>query len=235
MIYQRAVPVSKDRHRDMSVRTGDEFGFAADMNAVPLLIAEFEQVSREYPIIFNETNDGFIPAALVGLRDGENLLISAEQGWDAKYIPAYIRRYPFVFSQTPDGDTFNLCIDEGFSGCNLDGEGDALFDNDGETSNYLQGMLDFTTSYQHDLQLTAAFCERLDKLDLLTPGEVNFQLGDGKNAVTSGMLMVDRERLASLTGNKLSDLAKSGDLEMIYAHLISLGNVDVFRDRLSNL
>ena len=140
MIYERAVPVSKERHRGLSVRTGHDYGFASDLSAVPLLATEFENASREYPIIFSATNGGCTPSALVGLRDAENLFVTADHGWDAKYIPAFIRRYPFVFSQAPGDDKFILCIDEDFSGCNQDGEGDALFDEAGETSDYLHRM-----------------------------------------------------------------------------------------------
>lgn len=232
IIYERAVPVSKDRHINLSVRSGHDYEFASDMNAVPLLAAEFESASRYYPIIFTKTNDGCTPSAMVGLRDGENLFVTADHGWNAKYIPAFIRRYPFVFSQSPDGNTFTLCIDEGFSGCNQDGEGDALFDEAGETSDYLRRMLGFTKTFQREFQLTQAFCDMLSALDILTLGEVNFQLADGKKAVTKGLLTVDRERLNALPADELSELAQSGDLEKIYAHLLSLGNLDAVGDRL---
>ncbi len=232
MIYERAVPVSKERHKGLSVRTGHDYGFASDLSAVPLLTTEFENASREFPIIFSATNGGCTPAALVGLRDAENLFLTADHGWDAKYIPAFIRRYPFVFSQTPDGDKFTLCIDEGFSGCNRDGEGDALFDEAGETSDYLRRILGFTKTYQREFQITRAFCDMLSALDILTPGEVKFPLEDEKKGVTRGLLTVDRELLKGLPANKLSGLAKSGDLEKIYTHLLSLGNVDAVGSRL---
>lgn len=232
MIYERAVPVSKDRHKNFSVQTGADYGFAGDMNAVPLLAAEFENASREYPIIFIKTDDGFVPTAMVGLRDAENLFLTAGNGWDAKYIPAFIRRYPFVFSHDADKDTFTLCIDETYPGCNQDGEGEALFDEAGESSDYLSRMFGFTKTYQHELQKTRAFCDVMSELDILTPGAVNFQMRDGKKRSTKGLLSVDRERLNALPAKKLSELAKSGDLEKIYAHLLSLGTLDTIGARL---
>ena len=36
--------------------------------------------------------------------------------WHISYIPAFIRRYLFVFSSTDEGRLFTLCIDEEFSG-----------------------------------------------------------------------------------------------------------------------
>ena len=52
MIYENAVPISPEEHRNISVRQGTSFGFAAALNSVPLVVAEFEKASAEYPIIF---------------------------------------------------------------------------------------------------------------------------------------------------------------------------------------
>ncbi len=48
-----------------------------------------------------------MPAVLLGIRDQENLYVDDNGAWNAKYIPAFVRRYPFVFS-SQDKNTFNL-------------------------------------------------------------------------------------------------------------------------------
>lgn len=58
-------------------------------------------------------------------------------------MPAFLRRYPFVFSSNDDASTFTLCIDEEFDGLNQDGRGERLFDSEGERTQYLQNVLGF--------------------------------------------------------------------------------------------
>jgi hypothetical protein len=62
-------------------------------------------------------------------------------GWQAKYIPAFVRRYPFVFSSRGVGKTFTLCIDEAFPGFNQSGRGERLFGDDGKPTPYVQNVL----------------------------------------------------------------------------------------------
>jgi hypothetical protein len=118
MIYESAVPVGSQRHRALSVRGGKEFGFAHGLNSVPLPAAEFGASVGEYPIVFAGPDDAVMPTAILGRRDGENLFLDDGGTWSAKYVPAFIRRYPFVFARPDAGEAFTLCVDEKFSGCN---------------------------------------------------------------------------------------------------------------------
>ena len=45
--------------------------------------------------------------------------------------------------------------------------------------------------------------------------------------------MVDRARLKTLSGNVLAQLVQSDELELIYAHLVSMRNFTTLRDRLA--
>ena len=232
LIYERAIPVSKQRHEKVSVDAKDHFAFAQSINAVPIVIGEFSSIAREYPIIFVSANSKVQPMAMVGLRDNENLFVSSDGSWESHYVPAFIRRYPFIFSKNEGEDKFVLCIDEEFEGFNTEGKGSALFDDEGEASDYLKKMLGFLTTYQRELQATERFSERLSDLDILSPSEISFQLGDGKKAKTRGLLSVDRDKLANLSQESLSELLSSGDLERIFAHILSLGAVDTFGSKL---
>ena len=131
MIYENAVPISPEEHRNISVRQGTSFGFAAALNSVPLVVAEFEKASAEYPIIFAGEGEAMTPALVVGLRTDENLCVNADGTWDGDYVPAFLRRYPFVFSGGAEDEPFTLCIDTAFDGVNEDGKGERLFDSEG--------------------------------------------------------------------------------------------------------
>lgn len=224
LLYEKAVPVTKKRHGDWSIKTGTDYSFAGRVNSVPLLLAEFQNAAAEYAIVFTGTDDAIMPAIILGIRDQENLFVTGDGQWQPKYVPAFVRRYPFVFSSTDEGASFTLCIDEEFSGCNQEGRGERLFDSQGERTQYLQSMLGFLQAFQVDFQRTQAFCQGLKKLDLLEPMQAQFQLGTGQQVSLAGFSAINRERLNALSGDKLEELAKAQGLEAMYAHLFSLKN-----------
>src|SRR5262245_19999312 len=78
------------------------------------MAAEFSSAALEYAIVFGDKGDVVMPVAVLGVRTDENLYVTMQGGWQAKYIPAFVRRYPFVFFSRDEGKTFTLCIDEAF-------------------------------------------------------------------------------------------------------------------------
>ena len=127
LIYETAVPVSKTRHANWSVEVGNDYAFSRNVNSVPLMAVEFAAAAAEYAVVFAGNEQAIMPAAILGMRDRENLYLGAQGAWQAKYIPAFLRRYPFVFSSQDDGKNFLLCVDEGFPGFNQEGRGEKLF------------------------------------------------------------------------------------------------------------
>ncbi|MBI2204443.1 MAG: SapC family protein [Candidatus Rokubacteria bacterium] len=115
LIYETVVPVSRARHGTWSVEVGADYAFSRHVNSVPLMAVEFPQAAAEYPIVFSGT-DEVMPAVILGVRGTENLYLGGNGAWQARYVPAFVRRYPFVFSSGDDGKTFTLCIDEAFGG-----------------------------------------------------------------------------------------------------------------------
>jgi hypothetical protein len=223
LIYEKVVPVTRQRHGDVSIKTGGDFGYARKVNSVPLLASEFDFASGEYAIVISGDGNDVMPAVLLGIRDNENLYVDDNGAWNAKYIPAFVRRYPFVFS-TEDKQTFNLCIDEDFPGVNRDGLGERLFDAAGERTQYLQNVLGFLRAYQAQFEATRAFCQRLTELNLLEAMQAQFRLRGGQRITLGGFMTVNRDRLRALPGDALARLARGGDLDLIYAHLHSQRN-----------
>ena len=224
LIYDEAQHVSSDRHREWSVKAGVDYSFAADVNSVPLTAIEFPNASIEYPVVFAGEGDSVMPVAVMGIRDAENLFIDADGKVNAKYTPAFLRRYPFVFSSTDAGDNFTLCIDEAFAGCNQDNIGERLFDSEGAQTQYLNNVLDFLKDYQVHFARTQAFCKKLNEFELLEPMGAEFTPADGKKMTLTGFMAINREKLKALSGDQLADLAKTDGLELAYIHLQSLRN-----------
>ncbi len=226
MIYENAVPVSLEQHRDISVRSGGSYSFAAGINSVPLVAAEFERAAAEYPIVFAGEGDALAPAAILGLHDGENLFLKPDGSWDGAYIPAFLRRYPFVFASTGEnGETLTLCLDDAFDGVNRDGRGERLFDAEGERTQYLKSVLQFTSDYQAQHNLTRRLVARLNELKLFEPATAQITLPDGTGHTLAGFQRVSQDRLRGLDDATVVELFRSDMLGLIHAHLTSLGQL----------
>lgn len=234
LIYEKAIPVTRKQHGDVSIKSGNDYGFARTVNSVPLMATEFDLSSVEYAIVFSGEGKDIMPAALLGIRDSENLDIDEHGAWNAKYIPAFVRRYPFVFS-SQDKTTFTLCIDEDYPGVNRRGMGERLFDADGERTQYLQGVLGFLQAYQAQFEATREFCQRLVEHNLLEAMQAQFALRSGQRITLGGFMSVNRERLRALSGTALARLAVRGDLDLIYAHLHSQRNFTPTAERIVRL
>lgn len=231
LIYEKVVPVSKDRHTGWSVKAGADYSFAKHVNSIPILAVEFASAADEYSIVFAGNDEGMMPIVLLGIKERENLFVDEAQHWDAKYIPAFIRRYPFVFSESEDRSTFTLCIDEDFVGCNQENKGERLFDAEGERTQYLDNMLRFVNEYQGQNLRTQLFCKKLQELDLLEPMQAEFTLNSGQRSRLAGFMAVSRERLKRLTDEQVVDLFKLDELELIYLHLQSMRNFNAMLSR----
>src|SRR5262245_47346493 len=114
LIYKTAVPVSRARHAGWSVEPSPNYGYSAEVNSVPLMAIEFPQSASEYVIVFTGNETETTAAVILGVRGNENLFLDKDLQWDSRYIPAFVRRYPFVFSRA--SDRFLLCIDEEYRG-----------------------------------------------------------------------------------------------------------------------
>ena len=57
-------------------------------------------------------------------------------------------------------------------------------------------------------------------------------MNSGENYSLGGFMAINREKLKELPGDKLAELAKTDELELIYLHLQSMRNFGVLKDRL---
>lgn len=224
LFYEQVVPISKEKHGNLSVKTGDNYHFAKVANAIPVTLGEFAPASLEYPLVFVENENSLMPVMVIGLQAEQNLYVNEDGEWQGKYIPAFVRRYPFVFALSDDQKTFTLCIDESFSGCNENGRGERLFDAEGEETQYLKNVLNFLKNYQTQFQATEQFSKKLQELELLEQMQMQFNSGEEQTASLSGFFAVSREKLKQLTGEQLAELMQLGWLELIYLHLQSINN-----------
>lgn len=230
LFYENAVPVHSARHAECSVEMRG-YGFCRGVNSVPLTVVEFRSAAGEYPIVFVQAGAVVRPAVVLGMRREENLMVTEEGEWLGRYIPAFVRRYPFVFSAASEDRQMVLCVDEAFPGFNREGRGQPLFTPAHEPSPYVGRVLRFLQEYRAQFVRTRAFCERLQELQLLEPMQARFTLA-GAPLTLGGFLAVSRQRLKALSGDALASLAAEDELELLYLHLNSLRNFESLRHRL---
>lgn len=232
LIYESAVPVSAGRHGTASLEVVSGYAFSAGINAVPLMAVEFLRAATEYAIVFTAAGDDVMPAVVLGVRGDQNLYLSPDAQWQAKYVPAFIRRYPFVFSTSTDGATLTLCIDESYPGLNRDSRGQRLFTDDSKPSAYTEQVLKFLQEFQASFQRTRAFGKRIKELGLLEPMQAQVTTPKGEKLSLGGFLAISRDKLRALDGEALASLAKTDELELLYLHLYSMRNFNDVKDRL---
>jgi hypothetical protein len=229
MFYERVVALNDQTHAKLKVRPATSFAYAAGTNSVPLLASEFFEAAREYPIVFASGEAGPVPAALLGLREAENLYVDHNGKWDARYVPAFVRRYPFVPGKGAQGDLL-VCIDEA-SRCFDTDEGEALFVA-GKPSAQLEHAIKFLTEFHQAAASTELLGHRLQDLGLLRQADSVAQLNDGSQFRLNGLHVVDEAKLRALDRDTVQELFANGTLAVVYAHLMSLGNLGALVDRL---
>jgi hypothetical protein len=236
IFYKNVVPINKEHHGELFIEAVDGFGFANSSSSLYIAAVEFPQASQEYPIVFGkDASDVVFPVALLGLQPNQNLYIDDNNKWNATYIPAYARRYPFILAKASGAtdDQFTVCIDEGYTGFNTAKEGKPLFDQQGEQTEILTQAVDFLKDYQNHVALTTVFCENLVKLDLLESMTANIETKSGEKMSIGGFFAISRDKLKMSKPENLSDLAKTDQLELIYSHLNSLRNVKTLLDKVN--
>lgn len=233
LFYSDATPITLERHRDVSLRPLTDLGYTRGVNAVPIVGAEFAQSAGDMMIVFAGDENGMMPMVVLGLQEQQNLFLGTEGQWTGRYVPAFVRRYPFAFSMSSDRQTFTLCIDETYSGLNRDDEGTRLFDDAGERTEYLSSVLGFLEDYQSQYNATRAFCGRLIERGLMEPMHVEYTLTNGDKGQMRGFHGVNREKLKALSSEALAEMMQADELELVYAHLQSLNNLDPLLNRMN--
>jgi hypothetical protein len=233
MIYDNIQPLSSELHRNLFVLVKD-YSFVSHMVSVPVLATEIPAASAEYTVVFSTTaTEGeYIPLAVMGLNAGENLLLDENARFTTRYVPAFVRRYPFVFGAGDNNDTMTLCIDADSKAVQKEHkEGDKarrLFEVNGEQTQFLKDTVEFLKDYQYRAELTKLFCKRLHELNLLEPMQANitFKTHENANMNLTGFYTVSRDKLRAIPDADILDLFKKDGLELIYAHIQSLGNLN---------
>jgi hypothetical protein len=226
LVYSNVAPISSERHANWFVEDKEDYEYTQGLNFVPILTAEFAQVSINYPIVFamGDTETP-MPVAILSIEKGINCYLNDNNQWDSEYVPAFLRRYPFVFTRSQDEQEYYLSIDEDYKGFNQEEKGHPLFNDEKEPGNITKEMLSFSTQYQIEHTKTLEFCSKLHELNLFDRKQVSSAGQDEKEEIKlSGFYTVDRTRISTLRESSILELVQDGSYEKICNHLSSLEN-----------
>ena len=223
LLYTQLEPLSSGTHGAFKLRPAQSAPFLGQQHAIPLTIDEFITCQRFYPIVFS-AGDNPVPLALMGLNEGVNVFIDEEgKPRGELYIPAYVRRYPFLLARLrPDAEELSLCFDPTSDVVGAYDEGEPLFDGD-KASETTNAILKFCEEFELSAQRTNAFMKELLDMDLLIDGEVSIQPADEQAPfIYRGFRIIAEEKIRELRGDELRKMNQNGMLPLIIAHLFSL-------------
>ena len=225
LFYTNPEPLDQSVHGGLGVNPSDKpYAFVAQTNIVPLTVTEFSAAALSYPIIF--TGDNRQPVAVMGLSSNENLFVAPDGEFRADaYVPAYVRRYPFVFADDKQNQRLILCIDRGASIVAAGGQNPLFVD--GQPSDYTNMAMEICNNFEQERQRTEGFVALVKDLDLLDIREAHFTPRNpdgtpGQPQKLAEYYAVSEDKLRALPAEKLVELRDNGALGQIYAHLVSL-------------
>lgn len=225
-MFKSLVPVNKARHEGKKIKQVEGFGFAADFHIASIMVHEFARAASLYPVVFLEDKeqDSFRPVVLMGMDAGENLFVGADGKWQASYVPAIIRRYPFALASAGEEGKFTVCIDEG-SDLISDTDGLPLFNEQGEPAEALENVKRYLGELQQMDALTNEFCKYMVAHNMLTPLNMRVQQADQVKNI-NGCYVINEERLNGLSVDGFMELRDKRYLPAVYAHLLSLAQIE---------
>lgn len=229
MFYKDPQPLSPEQHGGLGVKQIDQpFGFLRTAHAVPLTVTEFGMAAGSYPVIFVGQNEKS-PVAVMGVRQNQNLFVTNEgQVAEDHYIPAFVRRYPFVFAADEGTDRLLLCVDR--QAPMVTNQPEVPFFENGQATQFTNDAIEFCKEFERQRRATTDFVKLMEEHNLFEQKTVNFQPRDqqgneaGPVQKIADYWAVSEDRLRELPADKFVALRDSGAIGAMYAHLVSLTN-----------
>ena len=225
-MFTKLTPINKEAHANYKVTAIDNFNFASKFHIASAMVHEFVRAASVYPIVFleDQDQDEFRPVTLLSLDAGENLFVGKDGKWQASYVPAIIRRYPFALAKMPEQDNYTVCIDEDSEYVGTE-DGQPLFNEAGEPTEVIENVKRYLGELQQMEAFTKEFCHFLSENNLFTPLNMRVRALDQIKNV-KGCYVINEERLNNLSDSKFLNIKAKRYLAPIYAHLTSLSQIE---------
>jgi hypothetical protein len=226
-MFQNAKPLDKVRHKDLKFTPQNNYLFARQIPVSILGASEIADAARHFPVVFWDTGDKnmpTLPQALMSIEKEKNAFVDEDGNWKAGcYVPAHIRRYPFILGQLPEKDRFAIMIAEDAPHFQSD-EGTPIMNEDGETTDILKRATEFLGKYKQELERTMKLVQEIEKHDVLAPMNLKVSKGTATKLI-KGFRTVNFQKVLELDDKILAQWVRTGAMGLIYAHMNSLSNL----------
>lgn len=218
LFYKKPIPLEKVKHVKLKLKQPQDLKFAEKANSVPVAGTEFFACSRNHPVMFVKNSDGgFVPIALLSfVSDGNNL----GDHWEGVYIPAFVRRYPFVL----EAEKGIVLFDEESPQLQEE-EGERLFNDEGEATETLSNIVKFLDHVDRGFRATESYVKALVEKDLLHPCKNTIKFTDNTLKLDNLYVVDEKEFVEKLSDEEVVEWFKKGWIAWTYAHLNSVSSI----------
>jgi hypothetical protein len=209
-------------HGHLKIAPSRKYSHVAKEQIVPLIVHEFSLASAEMPIVFvkNKDTGEFQSVALLGFAQGENVFNGAEK-WRGTYVPAVVTHHPFALMPTEQEEhQYQVVIIEPNDATN-ETEGEALFNDDGQESEYMIKRKNALGQYFENTMITQTFLKHLAEKELFIEQSLSLDF-NGQKLNIGGLYLIDEQKLKALSDQDYLELRERGYIGPIYSHLNSI-------------
>jgi hypothetical protein len=214
-------------HADLRVVLDRGAGYGDAVNQSVVFATEFEELQREYAILFRRDPAGVYRATvLLGFDADENLYLDGDH-WGAAYIPALMSRGPFSIGVPAEGEAGEpmIHIDPTHPRVGRGGAGAPIFLDHGGNAPLLDQISNVLQRIYVGMQAGPAMFAAFEKYELIQPVELRVEVGDGRRYSVPDGYSIAQDRRAALDGAALAGLHRDDFLRPAIWAASSLGNI----------
>ena len=221
-MYSGVEALSAQRHGSMKLAPRSGFAHAAGMSSILVAASEVPAAARDYPVVFSDRENDSMAYAVTGYAEGVNIHVDSEGAWrkDA-YIPAFVRRYPFIFIESEGGKRMTLGVDPKALS---EEKGSAIYEADGQPSQTTKNALAFCSAYRNEMDRTRVLVQQIIASGITISRRADVNLPGGKKAMIGGFRIVDEKKLSELPDDAFLEMRRTGALTLVYCHLMSMAS-----------
>ncbi len=216
-------PISHKRYKHRYWRRFTSYEHLRSLQECSVVSDEILPCAASFPIAFRRSKAGIEPVALLSLEpDAPTPFVSESGKWLAPYVPSILRCPPFLAAPVhgqslSDPAQLELLVDEATGLVTDDPVDEPFFTPQGALTPQINSVRSFFKYRAVSALRTQAQCAVLEKLNLFDP----LPSQDGV-VQPRDLIGINPGRVSSLSVSQVGLLMKSGAMQLIYAHQVSL-------------
>ncbi len=216
----RFVPLSLERFSEQRWSRFTDYRHAAQLHLIALAAPEISKAAAHLPLAFAcSAQDTISLCMLTGLNPGINHCLDDRNQWQAGYVPAFVRSYPFRLLTPPPGkgqpNQRVVCVDNDSPWVGEHAE--LAFFADGQPTPAVQEVIDFLGQIGKHYVMTERAVDGLNQAGLLTPWKLSSPQGEQ----IKGLLRLNEAKMSKINRDSLFKLHQQGSLAVGYAQALS--------------